>query len=139
MSAPVKHEALTERLIRIYFEIYNELGHGFVESVYENAYTLLLTRDGIGFERQKPIKVKFLGQEIGDFKADLIVDSVVILELKAVRALDRTHEKQLINYLRATDMEVGMLFNFGPTSQFKRLVLDNDRKQPRAAAAGQPS
>ena len=67
------------------------------------------------------------------------MESVVILELKAVRALDRTHEKQLINYLRATDMEVGMLFNFGPTSQFKRLVLDNDRKQPRAAAAGQPS
>jgi GxxExxY protein len=135
----MKHDALTERLIRIYFEIYSDLGHGFLESVYENAYAVLLTREGIVFERPKPIKITFCDHNVGEFKADLVVDSVVIVELKAVRILEHAHEKQLINYLRATNLEVGMLFNFGPTSQFKRLVLDNERKHARVATANQQS
>jgi hypothetical protein len=135
----MKHEILTERLIGIFFEVYNELGHGFIESIYEKAYIRLLAEQGIKFEQQSPITVFFRGVELGEFKADLIVESLVIVEFKAVRFLDPTHEKQLINYLRATNIEVGMLFNFSPRAQFRRLVLDNDRKHDRASAAGSAS
>ena len=99
----------------------------------------LLEEENIKFEQQSPITVFFRGVELGEFKADLIVESLVIVEFKAARFLDPSHEKQLINYLRATNIEVGMLFNFGPRAQFRRLVLDNDRKQDRAAAAGSSS
>lgn len=132
----MKHQELTEQLIGIFYEVYNELGHGFIESIYEKAYTRVLTERGIRFEQQSPITVFFRGSELGEFKADLIVESLVIVEFKAVRALDPSHEKQLINYLRATNLEVGMLFNFGPRAQVRRLVLDNERKRDRAAAAG---
>ena len=132
----MKHELLTEQLIGIFFEVYNELGHGFIESIYEKAYIRLLAERDIKFEQQRPITVFFRGLELGEFKADLVVESLVIVEFKAVRFLDATHEKQLINYLRATNIEIGMLFNFGPRAQFRRLVLDNDHKQDRAAVAG---
>ena len=134
----MKHEALTERLIRIYFEIYNDLGHGFIESVMR----MLCGSSGEGGHRFRETKADtghVLRPECWDFKADMVVESVVILELKALRVLEKAHERQLINYLRATEIEVGMLFNFGPTSQFKRLVLDNERKHGRAATAGQPA
>jgi GxxExxY protein len=132
----MKHIELTEQLIGIFYEIYNELGHGFIESLYEKAYTHLLAERGIKFEQQSPITVFFRGVELGEFRADIIVESSVMVELKAVRTLDQSHEKQVINYLRATKIEVGMLFNFGPRAQVRRLVLDNERKQERAAAAG---
>jgi GxxExxY protein len=126
------HSELTEKLIGIFFEVYNELAHGFLESVYEQALTIALAERQIFFQRQIAIPVWFRGQQIGDFRADLLVENKVILELKAGRAIETACEKQLLHYLRATEIEVGLLLNFGPTAQFRRLVFDNERKKIRA-------
>ena len=131
----MKYEALTERLIGLFYDVYNELGHGFLESVYQKSYALALLQAGIAFEEQHPVKVSFRGLEVGEFRADILVQSVVIVELKAVQILESAHERQLTNYLRATDIEVGLLFNFGPRAQFRRLIFDNERKQAKAATA----
>jgi GxxExxY protein len=127
----LKHADLTEKLIGIFFNIYNELGHGFLESVYEEAFSISLAEAGIFFQRQMGIPVWFHGHKIGDFRADLLVEEKVIIELKAGRDIDSAWEKQLLNYLRATDIEVGLVFNFGPKAQFKRYVFENDRKNSR--------
>lgn len=124
----LKHRDLTERLIGIFFAIYNELGHGFLESVYEQAFSVLLAEQGIFFQRQMAVPVWFRGLRIGEFRADLLVDNKVIVELKSGRAIDTAWEKQLLNYLRATDLEVGILFNCGPRAEFKRYLFDNDKK-----------
>jgi GxxExxY protein len=131
----LKHRDLTEKLIGIFFSIYNELGHGFLESVYEQAFSVSLAENGIFFQRQIALPVWFHGQKIGDFRADLLVDGKVIVELKAGRAIDPSLEKQLLNYLRATDMEVGLLFNFGSRAEFKRYVFENSNKNPRSSAS----
>ncbi len=123
------HAELTEKIIGIFYEVYNELGHGFLESVYEQALSIALVEKGIFFQRQMAIPVWFRGHQIGDFRADLLVDNKVILELKAGRAIEVAWEKQLLNYLRATQIQVGLLLNFGPTAQFRRLVYDNERKK----------
>jgi GxxExxY protein len=123
-----KYKEITDIILRSFYEVYNELGNGFLESVYENALHIVLTGYGLYVERQKGINVFFRGKIIGDFKADLIVNEKVIIELKAVRALDPAHEAQLINYLKATDIEVGLLLNFGRKPEFKRFVYDNKRK-----------
>jgi len=104
-------------------------GHGFIESVYETAFEIALTSSRIPVLRQIEVPVWFRGKKIGDFTADMLVDKCVLLELKAGRGLDRAHEAQLLNYLRATQIEVGMLFNFGLKPEFKRMVFDNSRKQ----------
>ncbi|HEV2697428.1 MAG TPA: GxxExxY protein [Terriglobales bacterium] len=127
----LKHRELTEKLIGIFFAIYNELGHGFLESVYEQAFAVSLAEEGIFFQRQFAVPVWFRGRNIGEFRADLLVDGKVILELKAGRAIDGTWEKQILNYLRATEIEIGMLFNFGPKAEFKRYIFNNDKKNPR--------
>jgi GxxExxY protein len=127
----LKYAELTERLIGIFFNLYNEIGHGFLESVYEQAFSVVLAENNIFFQRQIAIPVWFHGQKIGEFRADLLVDSKVLIELKAGRDIDLAWEKQLLNYLRATDIEVGLLFNFGPNAQFKRYVFENARKNPR--------
>ena len=123
-----KYKEITDIILRSFYEVYNELGNGFLESVYENALHIVLTGYGLYVERQKGINVFFRGKIIGDFKADLIVNEKVIIELKAVRALDPAHEAQLINYLKATNIEVGLLLNFGRKPEFKRFVYDNKRK-----------
>ncbi len=123
-----KYKDITEIILRSFYEVYNELGDGFLESVYENALYLVLTGYGLSIERQKYISVFFRGNIIGDFKTDLIANEKVIVELKAVRTLDPAHEAQLINYLKATDIEVGLLLNFGRRPEFKRFVYDNKRK-----------
>ena len=123
-----KYKEITEIILKSFYETYNELGDGFLESVYENALYIVLTGYGLCVERQKGISVFFRGKVIGDFKADLIVNEKVIVELKAVRTLDPAHEAQLINYLKATDIEVGLLLNFGRKPEFKRFVCDNKRK-----------
>ncbi len=123
-----KYKEITDIILRSFYEVYNELGNGFLESVYENALHIVLTGYGLYVERQKGINVFFRGKIIGDFKADLIVNEKVIIELKAVRALDPAHEAQLINYLKATDIEVGLLLNFGRKPEFKRFAYDNKRK-----------
>ena len=123
-----KYKEITDVILRSFYEVYNELGDGFLESVYENALYIVLTGYGLYVERQKDISVFFRGNIIGDFKADLMVNGKVIVELKAVRTFDPAHEAQLINYLKATDIEVGLLLNFGRKPEFKRFAYDNKRK-----------
>jgi GxxExxY protein len=127
----LKHADLTEKLIGIFFNIHNELGHGFLESVYEQAFSIVLAENNIFFQRQMAVPVWFHGQQIGEFRADLLVDGKDLVELKTGRDIEPAWEKQLLNYLRATDGEVGLLFNFGPNAQFKRYAFENDRKNPR--------
>ena len=135
----VKYKEITDVILKSFYEVYNELGDGFLESVYENALAIVLCGNGLNVERQKDISVFFRRVVIGNFKADLVVDEKVIVELKAVRSLDPTHEAQLINYLKATTIEVGLLLNFGRKPEFKRFVYDNVRKNireiPRTSAA----
>ena len=130
-QAGFKHQELTKRIIGVFFEVYNELGHGFLESIYQEAMEIALTSCGLSITPQMPVPVYFRGRQIGDFRADLIVEQIVILELKAARTLDPAHEAQLLNYLRATDIELGLLLNFGSKPQFKRLIYDNERKSHR--------
>lgn len=125
----LKYRELTQTIIGIFFEVYNELGHGFLESVYEKSFQLALTSHGLNVLTQIEVPVWFRGQQVGDFSADMLVERCVLLELKAGRALDSSHEAQLLNYLRATEIEVGMLFGFGIKPEFKRLAYDNRRKQ----------
>ncbi len=123
-----KHAALTDRIIGAFFTVYNRLGYGFTEKVYENALALELRKLGLRVEQQKPISVYYDGQVVGEYFADIVVNGAVILELKAVRRFLKEHEAQLLNYLKATAVEVGMLLNFGPESDVRRKVYDNDRK-----------
>jgi GxxExxY protein len=99
--------------------------------VYEQAFSVVLAENNIFFQRQMAVPVWFHGQQIGEFRADLLVDGKVLVELKTGRDIEPAWEKQLLNYLRATDVEVGLLFNFGPNAQFKRYAFENDRKNPR--------
>ncbi len=123
-----KYKKITDIILRSFYEVYNELGAGFLESVYEKALHIVLTGYGMCVERQKDIPVSFRSNIIGNFKADLIVNERVIVEIKAVRTLDSVHESQLINYLKATNVEVGLLLNFGEKPKFKRFAYDNKRK-----------
>ena len=93
-----------------------------------------MQQSGLKFQEQHPVTVRFRGLEIGEFRADIIVESFVIFELKAVQNIESAHERQLNNYLRGTDIEVGLLFNFGPRAQFRRLIVDNERKLLKATA-----
>jgi GxxExxY protein len=129
-----KHQELTEAIIRGFYQVYNELGHGFLESVYEAALCRVLQENGLLIQRQYPLTVWFRGEQIGDFRADLIVAENVIVELKAVKALEPFHEAQLLNYLRASDLEVGLLLNFGLSPKLKRLVFANEKKHLRRSA-----
>ncbi len=117
-----KHGEITQKIIGVFFDVYNELGHGFLESVYEKSLELALNSTGLKVCRQIEIPVMFRGHAVGDFSADMLVENCVLLELKAARALDSSHEAQLLNYLRATDIEVGLLLNFGLKAEFKRLL-----------------
>ena len=133
-----RHGDLTKSVIGVFYEVYNELGQGFLESVYEAGMELALRQAGFSLQRQQAIEVRFRGQTIGDFRADLVVEGVLLVELKAARALDPAHEAQVLNYLRATDLEVGLLLNFGPKPEVKRFLYDNPRKQHRAARPPEP-
>jgi GxxExxY protein len=128
MNSALKHRELTQKVIGVFFEVYNELGHGFLESVYHKAFELALTSKGLRVFREIEVPVWFRGQKVGEFEADILVEECLLLELKAVRGLDSAHESQLLNYLRATEIEVGLLFNFGIKPDFKRLAFDNSRK-----------
>jgi GxxExxY protein len=125
----LKHRELTEKIIGVFYDVYNELGHGFLESVYEKALEIALTAKGMTVHRKIEVPVWFRGHQVGDFEADMLVNRCVLLELKAGRCLDPTHEAQLLNYLRATEIEVGMLLSFGLKPEFKRMAYDNARKQ----------
>ena len=124
-----KYSELTEQIIGVFYDVYNELGFGFLEKVYEEAMAVALKERGINFQQQVPIPVWFNGQVIGYYDADIVVNGVVLLELKACKGLDPSHEAQLIHYLRSTEIEVGLLLNFGPRPQVKRLAFENERKK----------
>ena len=123
------HSEITEQIIGGFYETYNELGHGFLESVYEEALFRVLREKGLRVGRQVPVAVWFRGEQIGQFFADMVVNGSVIIELKAVRVLEPAHEAQLLNYLRATSLEIGLLLNFGPRATVRRMAFSNDRKQ----------
>ena len=125
------HRELTRRVIGEFFAVYNDLRGGFLEAVYAGALEIALTGAGLRVDREVPLPVWFRGRRVADYRADFLVESVLMLEVKAVRRLDEIHAAQLLNYLRATDVEVGLLFNFGPRPQFQRLVLENRRKPIR--------
>ena len=114
---------LTEKIIGASFKVHNALGCGFLEKVYENALAVELNHLGIAFQQQPALKVKYEGVIVGDYQADMVIDDRVILELQAVSTLDSVHEAQLLNYLKATGLQVGLLINFAkPKLQFKRFV-----------------
>jgi GxxExxY protein len=124
-----KNDELTERIIRVFYEVYNELGSGFVESVYREAMRLALGQANLKVEAEVPIQVRFRGEVVGVFRADLVVNDTVLIELKASEGIIREHEAQTLHYLRATSIEVALLMNFGPMPRFKRLVMDNKLKK----------
>lgn len=122
------HRDLTGSILKIFFEVYNELGYGFLERVYQNALFYELESNGFQVEAQKKIKVYYKEIEVGEYYADIIVNDLVILELKASEYLMEAYEFQLINYLKSTDIEVGLLLNFGKKPEFIRKVYQNYKK-----------
>ncbi|WP_242494534.1 GxxExxY protein [Brumimicrobium glaciale] len=121
------HKNLTNQIIKTFYDVYNELGHGFLENVYQNALYLELKNRGFYVEAQKQIKVYYKNTQVGVYYADLIIDEVIILELKAAEVIVKEFEFQLLNYLKATEIEVGLLLNFGIKPEFKRKVFTNKR------------
>ena len=119
---------ITDKIIKAFYTVYNTLGYGFLEKVYENALIIELNKLGCKVEAQKNIKVYYENKEIGNYYADLLVDNSVIVELKAAETLCKEHECQLINYLKATEYEIGLLLNFGKKAEFKRKVFSNSKK-----------
>ena len=124
----MKHKELTELIIKLFYRVYNTLGYGFLEKIYENAMMIEFRKAVIPAESQYPIKVAYEGQIVGEHSADILVNKKVIVELKAVKSLIQDHHAQLLNYLKATDIEVGLLLNFGPKPEISRKVFDNFRK-----------
>ena len=123
-----KQSHLTSQIIGTFFKVYNTLGYGFLEKVYENALALELRNVGLKIEQQQPILVYYEAQVVGEYFADIVVNETIIVELKATRQNMREHEAQLLNYLKATRFEVGLLLNFGPKAEYKRKVYDNTTK-----------
>ena len=127
----MKHANVSEVIIGCAFEVINELGAGFLESVYEKAMLVTLRQKGLDVEAQVPIQVIFRGEVIGDFFADLLVNKKIIVELKAVKTLAPEHQAQVINYLNASEIEVGLLINFGsPKIEYRRLTRMKDPVSP---------
>jgi len=119
----MKYEELTEKIIGCAYKVYNQMGFGFLESVYEKCLLIELRKAGLSAESQIPIKVFYDGESVGEFAADILVEGVVILELKSVRRVIQAHEVQLVNYLTATNKEVGLILNFGPEkAEIKRKI-----------------
>ncbi len=119
---------LVDIILKHFYRIYNDLGYGFLERVYQNALYFALLDEGLKCEAEKPIKVYFDGRVVGDYRADILVEDCVILELKAVDEFNPAFDSQLINYLKATDIEVGYVLNFGKKPKYSRKVYSNSRK-----------
>lgn len=122
------YEEITSEIIAAFYVVYNKLGYGFLEKVYENALIFELQKRGFTVKQQVPIQVYYEGQVVGEYFADLLVQDKVILELKVVDEIVAAHEAQLVNYLKATNLEVGLVLNFGPKPEFKRKIFTNARK-----------
>ncbi len=128
METELLHKDITDLILKAFYNVYNKLGYGFLEKVYENAMIIELNDLGLKCERQKQIEVYYKNKNVGEYFADLIVNDLVIIELKAAESICSEHEAQLTNYLRATNCEVGLLLNFGKTPQFKRKIFKNEFK-----------
>jgi len=127
----MQHKELTEKIIAAAYHVYNKMGFGFLESVYEKCLLIELGKRGLKAESQKPVIVEYENEVVGEFKADIVVEDTVILELKSIRQITRAHEVQLVNYLVATGKPVGLILNFGKQKvevkrKVKDLVLEND-------------
>ena len=122
------HKDLSEKIIKCYYKVYNTLGYGFLEKVYENALAIELTKAGLNIQKQQPISVYYDGELVGEYFSDIIVNDIVIIELKASAVLKEENEAQLLNYLRATKIELGFLFNFGTEAEYKRKIYMNKYK-----------
>jgi GxxExxY protein len=123
MSESLLYGDVTDEIIKQYYRVYNTLGFGFLEKVYENSLRVALTKAGLGVQQQWPIDVHFEEEKVGDYFADLLVNNHVILEIKAADTISAKHEAQLINYLKATEKEVGLILNFGPKAEFRRKIF----------------
>ena len=122
------HAHITSQIIDVFYKVYNTLGYGFLEKVYENAMKFEFEQRSLKVEVQKSIKVNYEGKEVGYYVADMIIEDVVIIENKAARSLCEEHENQLLNYLKATNVEIGFLLNFGVKPEFKRKIFENKYK-----------
>lgn len=125
-----KHSDVTDQVLNAFYKVHRTLGYGFTEKVYENSLPIELRKAGLHVDQQHEIEVFYDGQSVGTYFADLVVNDCVMIELKAVKQLVEDHDAQLLNYLKATRIEVGLLLNFGPTPEVKRRVYDNERKGP---------
>ena len=125
----MKHEDITEKIIQAFYKVYNTLGYGFLERVYLNALYIELIAMGFKVEKEKKILVYYLGNVVGDYQADLVVEDIIVVELKAINTLVEENEHQFVNYLKATAIEIGLLLNFGKKPQIKRKIFDNDKKK----------
>ena len=134
-----RNDPLTEKIIGVFYEVYNELGFGFLESVYREAMLIALREAGLKVEAEVPVPVSFRGVLVGMFRADLVVDGRVVVELKTAESLARRMRPQVLHYLRASVMEVGLVMNFGPGASFRRIELQNLRKKRISADAPQLS
>lgn len=123
------HKEITDKVIKAFYKIYNELGFGFLEKVYENALFIELRKMGLACQKQKSITVFYDNAVVGNYYADIIVNDCIIIELKAAETLMEAHEFQLVNYLKATQIEVGLLLNFGKEPTFKRKIFTNEKKK----------
>ncbi|MDD5224526.1 MAG: GxxExxY protein [bacterium] len=124
----MKHQEITNKIIGAAYTVHKHLGYGFLEKVYENALRYELVSQNLEVVNQKPLQVWYKNNIVGEYLADTIVENLVIVEIKAIRELAPIHETQLVNYLKATNIEVGLLINFGPKIEIKRKIFDNDRK-----------
>ena len=122
-----KYTELTDDIIKLFYRVYNKLGYGFLEKVYERAMMIEFKKEEIDAVSQHPINVIYEGEIIGEYFADILVEKKVIVEIKATRHLIEEFEAQLLNYLKATDVEVGLLLNFGPKPKIKRKAFDNKK------------
>ncbi len=122
------HKELTEVIIKSFYKVYNTMGYGFLEKVYENALAKEIKKAGLDCVQQKQIKVYYEQEEVGIYYADLLVAETIVIETKAAQSLCEEHECQLVNYLKATELEVGVLLNFGKDPKFVRKIYTNDRK-----------
>ena len=128
----MKHKEITEQIISAAFYVHNALGWGFLEKVYQNAMIVKLKKDGVKVDVEVPVKVYFENELVGDYFADLMVEDTIIVELKAVKELNPAHDAQLVNYLKATGMNVGLLINFGESVKVKRKVFDKSFKSEKS-------
>jgi GxxExxY protein len=133
----MKYEELTSKIIQAFFKVYNTLGYGFLEKVYRNALYFELIEMGLKAETEKRILVYYKTHIVGDYSSDITVEDVIICELKTAESLQEGDENQLINYLKATNFEVGLLLNFGKKPEVRRKVYDNEKKFWRTTRIGQ--